>query len=160
MAPARRLDATDARLVAELARDARATVVALAERLRLARHTVQTRLSRLEGSDALAPFDRRLEPTALGYPIDARLDVTVAQQQLDAVGASLARIPEVLEVLGVAGATDLHVRVVARDADDLYRIAGLVLAVPGVHRTETALVMRRIVPYRIQPLLDRTIAGG
>jgi DNA-binding Lrp family transcriptional regulator len=45
------------------------------------------------------------------------------------------------------------VHVVAADADDLYRIAGQILAIPGVERTNTALVMRELADYRITPLL-------
>jgi DNA-binding Lrp family transcriptional regulator len=47
------------------------------------------------------------------------------------------------------------VHVVAADTDDLYRIAGQVLAIPGVERTNTALVMRELVGYRLTPLLRR-----
>lgn len=64
-------------------------------------------------------------------------------------GAALQR----REVFGLSGAADLLVRVVARDADDLYRIAGMVPATRGVERTETALVMRELVTYRASPLL-------
>src|SRR6476646_4823953 len=37
----------------------------------------------------------------------------------------------ILEVYGLSGPVDLLARVVARDADDLYRIAGQILATPG-----------------------------
>ena len=50
------------------------------------------------------------------------------------------------------------VHVVAADADDLYRVAGQILAIPGVERTNTSLVMRRLVDYRITPLLRRSAA--
>ena len=49
------LDATDARLLQALGEDPRATVIALSQRLGLARNTVQARLARLESSGALAP---------------------------------------------------------------------------------------------------------
>ena len=35
------------------------------------------------------------------------------------------------------------------------RIAGRILAIPGIERTNTSLVMRRLVDYRITPLLRR-----
>jgi DNA-binding Lrp family transcriptional regulator len=57
----------------------------------------------------------------------------------------------------LSGASDLLVRVAVRDADDLYRIAGQALATHGVDRTETALVMRKLVDYRVRPLLEREI---
>jgi len=44
-------------------------------------------------------------------------------------------------VQGISGQSDLMVRVVRADADDLYRI----LAVESVERTATALVMRELV---------------
>jgi DNA-binding Lrp family transcriptional regulator len=64
----------------------------------------------------------------------------------------------VIEVHGLTGATDLLVRVVARDPDDLYRVAELVLGIPGVERTSIALSMREMIRYRVSPLLHRRLA--
>jgi DNA-binding Lrp family transcriptional regulator len=149
------VDRTDARLLLALAADPHATGIALAQRLGLSRNTVQARLARFDERGVLASFERRIEPAAIGYPLTALITVTVVQQRLDQVAASLGRIPEVLEILGISGTVDMLVRVVARDADDLYRIAGRALAVDGVERTETALVMRQMLDYRVGPLLER-----
>lgn len=65
-----------------------------------------------------------------------------------------------VEVFGLSGETDLLVRVVATDAEDLYRVAGKILAIPGIDRTATALAMRELVPYRLTPLLRRAEASG
>lgn len=151
--PSRLLDRTDARIVRALDEDPRATTLAVAGRLGLSRNTVQARLSRLE--DGLLPFQRRVDPAALGHPVRAVVTVVVRQQGLREVADALAQIPEVLEVLGLSGPVDLLVSVAAPDADDLYRIAGRILATPGVERTNTAVVMQRLVDYRIDPLLDR-----
>ena len=153
--PDRKVDGTDARLLLALIRDPRAPVMALAAEVGLARNTVQARLARFEKHGVLASFERRIEPAALGYALTAFITATVTQQLLDEVAAALAGIPEVLEVFGLSGAADLLVRVAAHDADDLYRIAGQLLATPGVERTETALVMRQLVSYRCAPLLHR-----
>lgn len=152
---AARIDRTDARLLQALGEDPRASVLSLAERLGLARNTVQARLAHLERDDVLLPFERRIDPAALGYPVTAVITVRVRQQMLSQVADALAHVPEVVEVLGLSGSTDLLVRVVAPDADDLYRIAGTILATPGIDRTDTALVMRRLVEYRVGPLLAR-----
>ncbi len=149
------LDATDARLLLALAEDPRATVLSLAEQVGLSRNTVQARLARFDRGHSLGSFERRIEPAALGYPLTAFITVNVTQRLLDQVADTLSDVPEVLEVLGLSGAVDLLVRVVARDADDLYRIAGQILATVGVERTETALVMRQLVTYRAAPLLRR-----
>ena len=152
------IDAVEARLLEALGEDPRATVVALAERLGLARNTVQARLTRLESRGVLGDPARRIDPAALGHPLRAYVTTRVDQRRLDEVTAALARIPEVVEVVGLAGDDDLLVQVVARDADALYTIAGSLLAVPGVERTSTALVMRQLVPFRLAPLLERCAA--
>ncbi|MFD4369653.1 Lrp/AsnC family transcriptional regulator [Rhodococcus sp. NPDC058521] len=153
------LDATDARLLLALSESPRATGVELAARLGLSRNTVQARLSRWESSGALGTMDRRVSPRALGYPLSAYVATRVDQHQLDGVVDALADIPEVVEVSGMTGQTDLSVKVVARDADDLYRLAGLILEIPGVERTNMALVMRELVGPRLTPLLER-LAGS
>jgi DNA-binding Lrp family transcriptional regulator len=149
------VDATDARLLLELVANPRATGVELATRLGLSRNTVQARLARWEAVGVLAGFERRVDPRALGYPLAAFVAVVVDQHKLDAVVGELARVPEVTEVCGLTGLTDLTVRVVARDADDLYRIAGQILKIPGVERTTMALVMQQFVGPRTAPLLQR-----
>ena len=149
------LDATDARLLLALSETPRATGMDLAQRLGLSRNTVQARLAALEARGALQPFDTRVRPAALGYPLTAFITTQVNQHELGEVGIALGAVPEVIEVHGLTGATDLLVRVVARDPDDLYRIAGVVLGIPGVERTSIALSMREMVDYRLGPLLAR-----
>ncbi|GAB2862866.1 Lrp/AsnC family transcriptional regulator [Actinocorallia aurea] len=149
------VDAVDARILLELSRDPRATTVAVAERVGIARNTAQARLARMERDGTLDTFERRVSPDALGYSLTAFITARVTQRMLDEVGSALAAVPEVLEVHGVSGSDDLLVHVAAAHADDLYRIAGLILAIPGIERSSTSLVMRSLVPYRITPLLRR-----
>jgi DNA-binding Lrp family transcriptional regulator len=152
------LDAIDARLLLALAQQPRAAALALAQRLGISRNTVQARLARLEHSGLLGSFERRVDPKTLGHPLTAYVTTQVTQRLLDSVAEALAGIPEVVQVQGLSGQNDLFVHVVAVDADDLYRVAGQILAIAGVERTNTALVMRELVDYRVTPLL-RTLAS-
>ncbi|MGO2862812.1 MAG: Lrp/AsnC family transcriptional regulator [Brevibacterium sp.] len=152
-------DALDAKILLELVREPRATVAGIAHRVRAARNTAQARLSRLE-AEGLHPFDHRVDAAALGYPLRAHVMANLKQSRLDEVGDELGRIPEVLEVIGVSGTADTLIQVVARDTDDLYRIAGRILAIPGVKRTRTLVTMKQMVRYRVTPLLHRTIEGS
>ncbi|WP_232716964.1 Lrp/AsnC family transcriptional regulator [Gordonia metallireducens] len=149
-----RADRIDAKILTVLADDPRATVMAVAERTGLSRNTVQARLSKLDAAGALHSFERRVDPAVLGYPLQAYVLTNVTQRKLDQVGAALEAIPEVLQVHGLTGVADLLVHVAAKDADDLYRIAGDILDIKGVKRTTTALVMREMVDFRVRPLLD------
>lgn len=153
--PNSQIDATDARLLLALIDSPRSTVLALAERVGLSRNTVQARLARLETRGGLHSFERRINPAALGYPLTAFVMVQVTQRLLDDVATALDRVPEVIEVLGLSGDTDLLVQVVAKCADHLYAVAGRLLAIDGVERTTISLVMRRLVDHRTTPLLER-----
>ncbi len=149
-----RADRTDRAILHAFVDDPQATGVSISERTGLSRNTVRARLQRYEDDTLLRTFEHRLSPRFLGFPLRAFVTTTVVQRELDVVARALAAIPEVLEVSGVAGEADLVVQIVARDTDDLYRVAGAILDIPAVVRTETALVMRELVPYRAAQLLD------
>lgn len=152
-----RIDAIDARIIKALSEDPRATVIALANTTGVSRNTVQARLGKLEGEQVLRSVERRIDPAALGYPLMAFISTQVTQRKLTQIAGALEVIPEVVEVHGLGGVTDLLIQVVAREADDLYRIAGQILNIDGVEKTTTSLVMRKLIDYRITALLDNLI---
>ena len=153
MTQPRTADEIDSVLLTALVEHPDATNLALSQQTGLARNTVRARLDRYAAEESLRPFDRRIDPAFLGFPLTAFIVTTVTQRKLRAVSAALAEVPEVLQAHGLAGVTDLLVQVVARDADDLYRIAGQILAIDGVKRTNTGLVMGELVEYRIAQLI-------
>ncbi|MDQ0691795.1 Lrp/AsnC family transcriptional regulator [Arthrobacter sp. W4I7] len=155
------LDGTDTRLLSALAQDPRRTVVALAQKLGLSRNTVQARLAQLEKKHVFLSFERRINPVSLGYPLMAFISVHVQQQKLAQLAKDLADVPEILEGYGLTthGSADLLLRVVALDAEDLFRINGKILACDGVDRTDTALAMGELIPFRVEPLLERGSQG-
>ncbi len=149
-----KLDAVDLDLLRALSADPRATVVALAEKLGLSRNTVQARMSRLERGGVFLSFERTLSAEALGFPIEAFLQVTVRQAELPAIREDLAKVPEVLQAHGLSGQVDLLVRVACRDTQHLFDTDARILAIEGVERTETSLVMGEVIGYRVGPLMQ------
>lgn len=149
------IDAIDFAILRVLAEDPRASYVAIADRLGLSRNTVQAHVAQLEATGAFLPFDRSINPEPLGYPLTAFISVSVRQTELARIVAQIAELPEVLLAHGMSGTTDLLVQVVCRDAHDLFRIDGEILAIDGVERTETSLSMGELIPFRIAPLLER-----
>ena len=154
------LDSVDLELLATLSREPRATVVALAEALGLSRNTVQARMARLERSGVFLSFERSLSPTALGFPIEAFIAVTVRQAELPQITAELHRVPEVLQAHGLSGEVDLLVRVACRDTQHLFDTDARILSIEGVERTETSLVMGEVIGYRVRPLMELARDGA
>ncbi|MEH3089395.1 MAG: Lrp/AsnC family transcriptional regulator [Microbacterium arborescens] len=148
-------DQVDLALLEALADEPRATVVALSERLKMSRNTVQARMGRLEQSGAFLSYERSISTRALGFPIEALVSVVLRQPDLPRIAQELATIPEVLQAQGLSGQVDLMVRVVARDTQHLFAIDAQILAIDGVSRTETSLIMDEVIPHRVKPLLQR-----
>lgn len=148
------LDHVDLELLTALAADPRATVVALAERLRLSRNTVQARMARLERSGVFLSYERAMSTSALGFPIEAFVSVIVRQADIPRITAELALVPEVVQAHGLSGQIDLLVRVACRDTQHLFDTDARILAIPGVERTETSLVMGEVIGHRVRGLME------
>ena len=146
-------DAIDVAMLRVLIDKPRAANATVAEEAGVARNTVHARFKRWDEIGMLHRFDRRIEPRALGFALRAYVYTRVEQRALAAVSRALSDIVEVTGVDGLSGDDDLLVHVVARDADDLYRIAEGILDIDGVERTKTSLVMRELIEHRIAQLL-------
>lgn len=148
------LDPTDKRILRALDEDPRVPIMVLAQRLGLARGTVQSRLERMTLSGALRPNSSRVLPGALGRGVAASVSAELDQSRLNEAIAALREIPEVLECHAPAGDTDLLIRVVATSPDDLYRVSEEIRLCPGIVRTSTSMFLREVIPYRTTGLLS------
>lgn len=153
------LDRVDLELLKALSADPRATVVALSEALGLSRNTVQARMVRLEQSGALQSYERAISTAALGFPIEAFISVVVRQADLPRIAAELHRVPEIVQAHGLSGQVDLLVRVACRDTQHLFDTDARILAIEGVERTETSLVMGEVIDHRVAPLMELAQRG-
>lgn len=152
---ARRIDAASQRIMLALDVEPRATVGWLAERLGLARGTVQSRIALLFGEGVLRKSSTLVRPESLGYSMRGFVTAEVSQSEFETAMKELVRIPEVLECHAISGETDLICHVVAIDADDLYRVGQRILGCTGIRRTSTSLILKELIPYRAAQLLAR-----
>ncbi len=147
------LDDTDRRILLALDEDPRIPTMMLAQRLGLARGTVQTRMERLAASGALRANSSRVKPSSVGRGVSAMVSAELDQSHLNEAIEALRKIPEVLECVAPAGDTDLLIRAVAMDPDDLYRVSEEIRLCPGITRTSTSMILRDVIPYRTTELL-------
>jgi DNA-binding Lrp family transcriptional regulator len=147
------IDALDARLLLELRANPRVGVVEISRRLGVARGTVQARMDKLAARGVITGFGPEVEPAQMGYPVLAFISLEIVQGRLEEAVATLARVPEVLEVHGVTGDRDLLCRVVARDNTHLQDVINAMLHTGAVQRSTSAISMTRQIPYRIEPLI-------
>jgi|SRR5690625_1891334 len=148
------LDGLDAKILLALIETPDATTVALAQRLSVSRNTIHARLQKLNNG-VLDSFQRRISPRALGYEVTAFMNASIRQGYDKETMAALSEIDEVIEIYATTGDADLRLTVVATSPDDLYRVNQLILDLPGIVRTSTAVVLREFLGYRTKPLLHR-----
>jgi len=140
-----RLDATDRRILALLADDARLSQRAVGRELRMSPPAIGERLSRLERSGVIRGYRVDLDWAALGY-VTGYLAVTamVGADQSE-IMRSLHLFPEVQEVAVITGSMDMLARVRVRDYAHLRQfLLEHVWQVAGVQRTETFLSLAEL----------------
>jgi DNA-binding Lrp family transcriptional regulator len=152
------LDLVDLKLL-RLTLDApKAGMREFARTLHVARGTVQSRLARLEESRVIRSYAADVDPSRLGYTVLAFVHLHLAQGKLDAVVATLTKVPEVLEAHTTTGDGDILCRVAGRDNAYIEVVVQRLLAIPGVVRTRTEIALNNRVPYRLLPLVDLELA--
>jgi DNA-binding Lrp family transcriptional regulator len=91
----------------------------------------------------------------MGFAGLAYVHLHLAQGMLDETSVLLAEIPEILEANSITGEGDMLCRVVAKDNADLERVVQQIIAVPGVIRSRTEVVLSRRIELRITPLIEK-----
>ncbi|MBQ0924918.1 MULTISPECIES: Lrp/AsnC family transcriptional regulator [Saccharopolyspora] len=152
MSPFEPLDMAVLRLIAD---EPRAGVREYARRLGVARATVQSRVDKLQRLGVLISWQPQFDPAAMGYQGLAYVRLNLAQGKLDHALDGLSRIPEVVEANAVAGDADLLCRVVAKDNAGLEEVLQQIIAVDGVERISTEVVLSRRIKPRISPLIRK-----
>ena len=144
------LDATDRKLLREIQRDGRASIVALAERVGLSPTPCQRRLKRMEEDGVIAGYAAVLDAARLGLGLTAFVQVSLAsrsEETVEAFHAAIGRMPEVLAAWAMSGETDYLLQVVATDLDAYGEFATRrLLRLPGVKDTRSAFVLRTVKP--------------
>lgn len=140
------LDVIDRRIVDCLLHDGRATYGQIGGRVGLSAPAAKRRVDRLRASGAIRGFTVLLDPAALGWRTEAYVEVycrgTVSPQELR---QSLERVPEVISACTVSGAADALLHMVAKDIPHLEEAMERVRAEPNVERTESVIVLSRLV---------------
>lgn len=134
----------DEPLLAELARDGRASYRTLAAATGWSESTTQRRLEHLRQTGALY-FDVDMDLALLGVTCEAMLWLSVPPTRLADLGATLATHPEVAFAAATTGPTNLAAMVGCADVDALYDyIATRLGPLDAISHLETAPVVHAV----------------
>jgi DNA-binding Lrp family transcriptional regulator len=136
------LDRLDEEIVALLVDDARRSYAELGQRVGLSASAVKRRVDRLRAEGAITGFTVRLDPAALGWNVEAYVELYCRTQTAPSViRAAVARFPEVVEASTVSGDANAVLRILATDMRHFEQVLEQVGAQPFVARTKSVLVL-------------------
>ena len=135
------LDDVDRQLIALLRDNARMPVVTLAKQLKVARATVQNRLTRLEQSGVIVGYTVRLKPAAEAHRIRALMSIAVQGNRAQEVVKVLRGYPNVATIHSTNGRWDLIAELQADSLENFDRVLGAIRLVDGIASTETSILL-------------------
>jgi DNA-binding Lrp family transcriptional regulator len=134
----------DELLLAELARDGRASCAALAAAIHSHESTIRRRIDELRGAGLLY-FEVDLDNRVLGLNVEATLWISVEPARLDEVGRALATHQAIPFAAATTGPTNLLASALFRDTQHLYEyLTGPLAGLPGVRSVQTAPIIRTL----------------
>jgi DNA-binding Lrp family transcriptional regulator len=135
------MDDTDRRLIGLLRANARATVASLAKALKVARGTVQNRMTRLEREGTIVGYTVRLRPEFEEHRIAALMTIAVEGNRAEAVLRVLRGDPAVEALHTTNGRWDIVAQLRADSLEAFDRVLGRIRQVDGIASTETSLLL-------------------
>jgi DNA-binding Lrp family transcriptional regulator len=131
-------------LLAELARDGRASHATIAAAIHWHESTVRRRIDELRQAGLLY-FEVDLDNRVLGINVDVMLWLSVEPARLDETGRALAAHPEIPFAAATTGPTNLVATALFRDTEHLYQyLTGELAVLPGVSSMQTAPIIRTL----------------
>ncbi len=135
------IDDTDRELIALLRDNGRATVAALALKLKVARGTVQNRLARLERDGVIVGYTVRLKPQVEAHRIRALMTIAVEGNRGKEVLRSLRGHPSVTAIYTTNGRWDIVAELQADSLEAFDQVLGAIRLFGGIANTETSILL-------------------
>ncbi len=148
------IDATDKRIIAELAKDGRVSWVQLSERVNLSASACQRRVEALLSTSVIERFTVSVAPQMMGHNIQAVISIKVERQKIESAEAFRRKIksyPEVHNFVKLSGSIDYQITVWVEDIKALsHFIDNKLLALGGVVDANSAIVLENYLcaPYQ------------
>ena len=142
------LDDIDKKIIAALQAEGRLPIVDLADRVGLSATPCQRRVKRLEEEGVITRYAALIAPAAMGYGLQALVEVTLddhSEKTVEAFEAAIRARAEVAACYAVTGDMDFLLHVFAPDLASFSDFAlKALLRMPGVKGTRSSFIMQAI----------------
>jgi Lrp/AsnC family leucine-responsive transcriptional regulator len=141
-------DEIDKKIIAVLQTEGRLPIVDLADRVGLSATPCQRRVKRLEEEGVIARYAALISPAAMGYGLQALVEVTLddhSEKTVEAFEAAIRARPEVVACYAVTGDMDFLLHIFAPDLANFSDFAlKALLRMPGVKGSRSSFIMQAV----------------
>lgn len=142
------LDKTDVRILAELQRDGRQSVVEIAERVGLTHTPCLRRIRHLEDTGVIRGYTAILDPAAVGLRVTAFVQVKLerhADETMNRFMTAVEAIEEVVSCHVTTGNYDFLLTVLAADLESLGNVVlKRLVSLAGVRDMQSSIALRTV----------------
>ncbi len=142
------LDEIDKKILSVLQHEGRLPIVELADRVGLSATPCQRRVKRLEEEGVITRYAALVAPAAMGYGLQALVEVTLddhSEKTVAAFEAAIRARPEVVACYAVTGDMDFLLHVFAPDLARFSDFAmKALLRMPGVKGSRSSFIMQAV----------------
>ena len=140
------VDDLDARIVAALLKNGRASYAVIGDQVGLSAPAVKRRVDRLRAAGAITGFSARVDPAAMGWSTEAYVELFCGgRTSPDEIAAAVRRYPEVVDACTITGEADALLHIRAADVRHFEGVRERIRAEPFVVRTRSVIVRSRLV---------------
>lgn len=138
------MDKTDRELIALLRDNARTPVMTLAKKLKVARATVQNRLSRLEDQGIIMGYTIRLQSDEIERGVRAITSISISGHHASEVKHALRGHPNVFAIHTTNGRWDLMAELRADTLESFDKALNTIRSIQHIENTETSILLSTI----------------
>lgn len=150
------MDRTDIKILDLIQRDARISIVKLAEQVNLTPTPCARRVQNLEKNGLIKDYVGLLDQNKVGLPVNAFVELRLVREQEDEIvnfETSVKKYPEVMECYALSGGHDYLLRVVSPDLESYHRfLREKLLTITAVDSVQTSFALDRVVYRTTLPL--------
>ena len=145
------IDSIDAKIIAELQRDARMSVAELARRIPLSQPAVRERVQKLETAGVIRGFRTEVDARALGYGI--RAIMRVGRCDSARLEKLIAKTPEIITAFNITGEDSWMLEIAVVDVEHLESVVSRYCALAV---TSTSIILKAVREHHpLVPAMQR-----
>ena len=150
------MDKTDIRILELIQKDARISIVDLAERVNLTPTPCARRVQNLEKAGYITDYVGLIDQQKVGLSVNAFVELRLVREQEDEINdfeTKVAEYPEIMECYALSGGHDYLLRVVAPDLESYHHfLREKLLTIRAVDTVQTSFALDRVIYRTSLPL--------